>query len=266
MGRDPVATAMREMATTTIELDQPRNIGPNVLAVSTLPASDPQVPDWPNDWERIDEVLAASGISYDDYPDVPRDAAVRDGVAVIAAGNAEREAGMWYSTDGTWQRATVSLTPGMTIGESPGDHHIADGIQNVEAFSEGFVAWEQVQLVGAGDQLDFEGTLVLVSTDGADWTGAVYGEPDPNVRFTDFGEYGDGYLATLVFREGNHHRTELLWTPDLWSHPIDWHSVTPIGGGYAHELVVEGSTVFVLLEDFESGDSGGVSVVKVDLD
>lgn len=251
-------------ATTVVAVDPPGNVGPTVLKVSSLTTADPQSPIWPTDWEMVDQILAVTGFMYDSYPDSIPDAAVHNGRAVIVGGNASRIAGIWYSDDGTWTEATISLPTGMTIGESDGDYRLADGIEHVEAFSGGFVAWEQVQLV-VGSDPESAGTLVFVSTDGKDWEAAVYG--DPNAQFTDFGEYGDGYMATLSLYDGDSgYQTELLWAEDLWNDtPIGWNFLTQVGDGYAHELVVEGSSVYVLMGNYESDDNGGMNVAKVEL-
>jgi hypothetical protein len=252
-----------QVATTVTILDDPANVGPTVLNVSILSTSDPEVPDWGDNRQQVDETLGATGIAYEAYPDDITDAAVKEGRAVIVGGNAARTVGIWYSDNGTWKQATLDLPSWLNIGDSEGDYRLADGIQNVEALDGGFVAWEPVQRIRGGEP-GYVGTLVLVSTDGTEWAASVSGEP--NAALTDFGEYADGYLATISGRElDGHYTTYLWWASDLWDQdPIDWTSMgTAVDvDGFAHELTVVGSSVYILLG---SDDGESANVARVDL-
>jgi len=197
----------------------------------------------------LGNLSASTGNTFESFPDFVPDAATRDGRVVIVGGNATRTAGIWYSDGGAWIPAIIEFPDDMTIGEAPGDYRLADGIQNIKVTKSGFAAWEPVQLVTNVD-MEYVGSLLLVSTDGATWTASLV-EDDVG----DIVEWQHGYLV-LVSDDDIPATATARWSADLET----WIDVADLGRGIVYEATAEDDTVKVALIVYAADD--GVRTVR----
>ncbi len=234
-----------------IEVDAPRVTVTEVSTGDVPPIDSTPLIDG-DAFRSVSDLLATTGQTYAEFPDFIPDAAVSDGRAVIVGGNATRTAGIWFSDGGAWTPAEIEFPEGMAIGEAPGDYRLADGIQNVKATSDGFVAWEPVQFVDGSDPRHV-GTLIFASVGGATWTVTLIEE-----QLVDLIEWQDGHLA-VVSEPGMSATSKAKWSEDLDT----WIDIADLGEGYAYEVIEQDGSVAVGLwvSETETNDDGSLSIV-----
>lgn len=214
---------------------------------------------WTADWKIVDETLAATGNTFDAYPSLIADSAVVDGRAVITGGEVtDGSGGIWYSDGGAWTAATIIYPEGFVIG---GDgYSLFDTRLHLASSYDSYVAWANVSQ-GTG----YEGALLITSEDGATWTATLH----PNM-IGGVIAWKDGYLAAVNepiedfsnarYVSQNGLAASLTWTIDF----VDWAIVAGLEDGVAYDVVLDGSTIYVLMETARTETTGELFVAVIE--
>lgn len=207
------------------------------------------------DQESVLVALATTGETYDPLPSRIQGAAVKEGRVVIAGGELEVSEGrvvipggdletsgvIWSSNGGAWIQASIEFPSNIHLGGQVGDHLLVDGITDVIATSDGFLAWTSFNLVtaqpiGSEGSLESAGTLLFTSSDGAIWMATHL----PG-QVAEVVEWQAGYLAIVAETDPINPASKALWSNDLNT----WTEIADFDDGLAYLTTVVDDAVVV---------------------
>ncbi len=213
---------------------------------------------WSADWKTVDDVLAATGKTFDAYPTRVTDVAVLDGRAVVTGdATTDGHTAIWYSDGGSWTQATITYPESVALGD--GGATVQNGL---------YVAGSYDSLFAWGNLVDGNkgaGAIVLTSDDGATWTASVHDNLIGGVV-----AWKDGFLVAVNgpmrdranpnYIAENGMPASLTWT----SNHADWYTIEDLGDGEALDMVLDGSTIYVLLHTAVSERTGELFVAVIE--